>query len=183
MKRSGAAGRTRTEKERDLAKIAALHEKGQTITEMAAILKMSRSTVWKDLQLLEERWKKDGMMDMQRVRMRQYREIRQAREEAWAAWAASKEPEKEVTQEEQKAGKGQGGARSKATVKTKHGTGNPNFLRMIKELISLEADLCGTKVFRVPDADENQVAVLSGGVVKIPAYSKPLPTKANGGLK
>jgi hypothetical protein len=117
------------------------------------------------------------MLDMQRVRMRQFREIRQLREEAWEAWKKSKEPEKEVTQEERKAGKGKGASSSRASVKTRNTSGQAKFLSVIKDLISLEADLIGTKVPRIISCDEDTPAQLLGGIIKIPAYDDEKPGK------
>lgn len=177
-KRSGAARRGRTEHEQDLARIAKLHEQGKTITEIAFELNLSRNTVWKDLKELESRWRKDGMLDMQRVRMRQFREIRQLREEAWEAWRKSKEPEKEVTQEESKSGEGKGSKKSsRASVKTKNTSGQAKFLSVIKDLISLEAELVGTKVPRIISSDDDPPPQLQGGVIKIPAFMPDEPPK------
>jgi DNA-binding Lrp family transcriptional regulator len=153
-----------------------MHEQGATVTEIAEALKISRNTAWKDLKTLEEQWIKDGMMDMQRVRMREFREIRMLREEAWEAWKKSKEPGKEVIQEERKAGTGKGSKSSRASVKTTNTPGNPRFLQVIKEILSLEADLIGTKVPKILDTSgEEGAAAITGGVIMMPAWNPPDP--------
>jgi len=182
-KRSGKVGRTRTEKEHDLAKTAKLHEQGKTITEIAAELNVSRSTTFKDLLELENRWRKDGILDMQRVRTRQVREIQQARSQAWDAWNKSREPEKEETKEKRQLGAGATKAvGSRETVRTKNTPGQSKFLTLVRDLISLEADLIGTKIPRIVPGDDTPQQ-FAGGVIMIPAYSEPLPVTQPKGAK
>lgn len=183
MKRSGAVKRSRGERVRDKARIAQLHLQRKTITEIAHDLNLSRDTVWRDLRDMEEQWKKDGMLDMHRAKMRQLQELREIRAEALIAWEKSKEKEEETTQnipaEMDEKGNiirtGGGDKKIRVTVKRRSRVGEARFLELWSKTIDQEAELLGTKIAKLevdaPGATVN-AGVIGGGVILLPLTTR-----------
>jgi hypothetical protein len=168
-KRSGAQKRKRIERTHDQKRIASLYLQGRTITEIAEALLLSRNTVWRDLQALEEEWTRDGILDMHRAKMRQLLGIRNLRDEAIDAWNKSKEGETETTHT------GDPDAKTKArklkgrlTVKKKSSNGDPAYLNAALKTFDMESELLGTKIRKL-ELDPGDTPTGGGGVIIIPA--------------
>lgn len=169
LKRSGAPVRKRAERTHDQKRIAALYLDRHTITEIAETLNLSRTTVHRDIQALEDAWRKDGLLDMHRAKMRQLMELRRIRNEALHSWEESKKGETEVTEVRPPPPKK--GAKPKPirqTIKRKTSNGDPAYLAAFLRAIEDEADLLGTKIRKLElDATEEAV-VAAGGMILLP---------------
>ena len=174
MKRSGAPARKRAERTHDQKRIAALYLERHTITEIAELLNLSRTTVHRDIVALEDAWRKDGLLDMHRAKMRQLMELRRIRNEALHAWEESKKGETEISEVRPPPPKKGTKAKPKPvrqTIKRKTSTGNPSYLAAFLRAIEDEGDLLGTKIRKL-EIDTPEEGGIGGGLIILPR-SKP----------
>lgn len=171
MKRSGAPNRKRAERTHDQKRIAALYLERHTITEIAETLNLSRTTVHRDIMALEDAWRRDGLLDMHRAKMRQLMELRRVRNEALHAWEESKKGETEITQHRPTPSKRS--PKPKATreiIKRKTSTGDPAYLAAFLRAIEDEGDLLGTKIRKL-EIDTPEEGGIGGGLIILPTPS------------
>lgn len=187
--RSGQNKRTRAETRRDRAQIAHLHLQRKTVTEIAEELNLSRATVWRDLNFLEEQWLKDGLLDMQRAKLRQLRELREVRAEAQLAWNKSKEGESEqtshvlvATNKDGTIKKGAKPSKARVITKKKASVGDAKFLDVIMKTLDQEADLLGVKIKKL-ELESTETPTGAGGIIWVTGDPIKRPTKENGGMK
>ena len=133
--------------------------------QLAERLGVDRSTISRDLKVLNARWKESGVRDLDAAKGQVLEEIDLMRYEAWSAWEASKAA-KETTSSEQVNGRG---GRSKAAIRTEQQTGDPRYLAAVQWCITKTCDLLGLdapKEFRdVTDAQvDAEVQRLLGDV-------------------
>lgn len=144
---------------KDRKEEARLYLLGYTQAAIAQALNLNISTVRRDLSIVEEKWTKAGVMNLNEMRLRELTRIDILEFEYWQEWQKSKEPLKSKTAKQTKrAGQGKNGKRaegeneesaglidveSTALVKTEERLGNPAYLAGVERCIEKRCKLLG----------------------------------------
>lgn len=143
-----ATKRTRAERERDYAIVAELHCQGQTQTVMAERIGVSQQQISLDLKVVEERWRKAAIGDVDAVRGRELAKIDHLERTYWASWLRSLE-EKQITSTKRRGGLRLVGKAEKeqttteASLRKEQRDGNPAYLSGIQWCIERRCKIWG----------------------------------------
>lgn len=123
--------------------IAGLYKKG--ITNQAKIgemLGITRVTVWKDLKVLNERWKESALIDLDAAKGQLLDELNDLKRNYWEAWEQSREEAKTKTLKAKSDNKGNPTPDTQ-TVKTEEQCGDPRYLQGIEKCLQETAKILG----------------------------------------
>ncbi len=146
--------RNRIEREQALAQVAEMYLHGRTQASIGQELGVSQQQVSYDLKILQGRWQKSAMMNMEAVKARELAKVDTLEREYWQAWEASKgEQQRSVIEKSANAD-----IPARARVWKENRNGDPRFLDGIQWCIERRCKILGidapTKVdMRVQDLD------------------------------
>lgn len=140
MARTKQTARDHYLRENQRAEIAKLVLRGYSQTEIAERVGISQPQVSRDLKVIEERWKKSGVRDMDTAKAVELHKINYLETQYWEGWERSQQDAKESkARKVRKAG----GADEEATMKTETQTGDPRFLDGVLKASIARRDLLG----------------------------------------
>jgi len=142
-----APKRTKTERERDYLKETELYLKGKYQVEIAEEIGITQQQVGYDLRIIQKRWIKETILNLDQHRIKELGKIDQLEREAWDAWEKSKDESnvkityaKGLTQD--KEGKLTSSSLDK-TNKVEDGNGNPKYLEIVLKCIERRCKMLG----------------------------------------
>lgn len=135
-----APKRTPVQRERDLADLAALYLQGKTQVEIAERLEVSQQQVSYDLKILQKRWQKSALRDLDAAKAEQLAKIDEMEREAWRSWELSKETYEQTVTEKVTTGEA---ARLKAYMKKEDRIGDPRYLQVVQWCINKRCEILG----------------------------------------
>lgn len=131
--------RSATQREAQLAAIAAGYLRGVALASMAEQLACSRQQIVYDLAILRKRWRLQAQGDFNQKLALELARIDQVEQEYWAAWERSKQP-RERTLSEQRQGQT---ATTRAQVQRQQRDGSAFFLEGVERCIDRRIRLFG----------------------------------------
>jgi hypothetical protein len=173
---STGAKRSPQQRERDLELISEGVVEGLTQIEITGRLNALRSPdgytltpqqISRDVQLLVQRWRKQGMVNLEAARDRQIAELRQVRRVAWAEWRRSGEEKQSTETEISTSGNPDPTAppaaqRQRARSRKEGRLRDPRYLEAILRSLEKEARLLGLDAI-----DQGQLDVLQREAEKL----------------
>lgn len=135
-----APKRTKVQRERDLADIAQMYLQGKTQVEIAEKLEISQQQVSYDLKILQDRWRKAALRDLDTAKAEQLAKIDELEREYWRAWEESKETYESSVTEKVTAGET---SRLKAYLRKEDRVGDPRYLAGVQWCIERRCKLLG----------------------------------------
>ncbi|MBW4441862.1 MAG: hypothetical protein KME10_11625 [Plectolyngbya sp. WJT66-NPBG17] len=144
------AHRSKNQREKDLEVVAELRLKGWSMRRIAEYLEVDASTICRDIQLLEKRWKEAALRDFDTERAKQLDRLDLLEREYWSAWERSQES-KESTISEQLRNAAvsddgspiAGGGRIRQMTRTEQKIGDPQFLAGVAKCVAERSKLLG----------------------------------------
>lgn len=126
-------------------KVAELRLQGKTLSEIGAVVGVSKSVVHRDLQAIEAEWKAAALRDFDAAKAEQIARIQVLFRTYWDAWHASCQPSKSEHRKTARSGKGDGpgSERMEVHISTKTHTGDPRYLDGVRWCITKICDLMG----------------------------------------
>lgn len=128
--------RSKSQIARDRKKIANLYLKGTYQYDIADELKISQSTVSRDLKALQKDWQKSSLIDIDKKKAEELAKVDRLEIEYWEGWHESQKDAETVREESSRQGK-------KKTVISKGQAGDPRFLAGIQSCINKRCELLG----------------------------------------
>jgi hypothetical protein len=128
-------------------------------SELARLVGVDRSTISRDLKVLNGRWRKSAVRNLDVAKGRELDRIDQLEREYWAAWEKSKQVQETTTTEQTKDGDSE---RLKAGIRKVEQTGDPRYLAGVEKCIELRAKLLGLNA-----PTETRLTGKDGGPVRI----------------
>lgn len=161
-----AMKRTKTERERDYLIETEMYLKGKYLAEIAKEIGVSTQQIHYDLKVIQKRWSKQTILNLDEHRIKELGKIDQVERELWAAWELSKEEvktttiskAKDITQD--KNGKLTPGGVDK-TSRTEDSQGNSKYLELVLKCIERRCKILGIDAPR-----EHRVTGKDGGPIK-----------------
>jgi hypothetical protein len=125
-------------------------------TELGQRIGVNRSTISRDLRVLNDRWKASAVRDLDAAKGQELERLDQLEREAWQAWEKSKGAHESTTTEQTSTGAGE---RVKAAIRKDEQCGDPRYLAVVQWCIEQRCKLLGLNApHRVapasPDGDE-----------------------------
>src|SRR6516165_5290922 len=114
--------------------------------ELAERLGVDRSTISRDLKVLNARWKEAGVRDLDAAKGQELERIDLIERESWDAWDKSKKGRETTTTEQTTGGAGE---RTKAAVRREEGHGDPGYLAGVQWCVEQRSKLLGLVVNKV----------------------------------
>jgi hypothetical protein len=108
--------------------------------ELARQVGVNRSTVSRDLKVLNQRWKEAAVHDLDAAKAQELERIDQLEREYWEAWEKSKQAHETTTTEQTT---GAAGERLRAGVRKVEQTGDPRYLEGVRWCIARRCALLG----------------------------------------
>jgi hypothetical protein len=108
--------------------------------ELARQVGVDRSTVSRDLKVLNARWKESGVRDLDAAKGQELDRLDQLEREYWDAWQKSKGPHEVTTTEQTTGGDGE---RARAAIRTEEQHGDPRYLAGVQWCIEQRCKLLG----------------------------------------
>lgn len=121
---------------RDRVIIARMYLQQSTQMEIAQKLELDQATISRDLQDIQEEWRKSTLIDMNEAKQRELARIDQLEREAWDAWQRSIGEKVEKTKKIKEDG-------TDETVRTYDEAGDPRYLSVIAECIEKRMKILG----------------------------------------
>jgi hypothetical protein len=123
------------------SKLAGLFLRGiKRQVELAQRLGVNRSTVSRDLKVLNVRWKESGVRDLDAAKGQELERIDLLEREAWDAWEKSKKGRETTTTEQTTGGEGD---RTKAAIRKEEQHGDPRYMASVQWCIEQRCKLLG----------------------------------------
>ena len=167
-----AMTRNPVEREKALAKVADMYLQGKRQHEIAEALGVAQSTVSNDLKTLRERWLESSLRDFDEAKAQELAKLDQLESTYWEAWFNSLGPER--TDKLKGPDTPVEGVVLEREQVTKSSSGNPMFLKGVRECIADRRKILGvdapTKV-AATDADGESVGT---GVVVVPPVNNAI---------
>lgn len=138
--RSDVARRKKSARELRMVKMAEMYHRGVMLKDIAKALKVTRFTIYRDLQELHHRWVERASTMIDRAKVQQLQRLAWTEEEMSEAWEKSKEPGI-VEQEEVITGEEGGTRKSKRTVK--YQVGDKGYVDTILKAVSERCKIMG----------------------------------------
>ncbi len=139
-----APKRTVFQREADYERITSLYLRGWRQVDIAAELGIVQSQVSYDLRVIQDRWKKNSIIDMDEAKQRELSRIDELERECWQAWEDSKKERTKTRQESTGKKKNDGKMEVvRATMERETGAGNPAFLSGVMSCIAERNKLLG----------------------------------------
>lgn len=132
--------RTPIQRERDLVEIARRYLHGQSQMEIADELELSQPQISRDLKVLQERWQKSALTDLNEAKARELARIDNLEREYWDAWRDSRGERQETATKQIVGGAGD---RKEVSIKKGKAEGNPDFLTGIQWCIEMRCKILG----------------------------------------
>jgi hypothetical protein len=108
--------------------------------ELAQRLGVNRSTISRDLRVLNVRWKEAAVRDLDAAKSQELERLDLLEQEYWAAWERSKQPHEMTTTEQTTDGDGE---RVKAALRKDDQHGDPRYLAGVERCIEQRCKLLG----------------------------------------
>jgi hypothetical protein len=108
--------------------------------ELAQRIGVNRSTISRDLRVLNARWKESGVRDLDAAKGQELDRLDQLEREAWQAWEKSKGAHETTTTEQTSTGAGE---RVKAAIRKDEQCGDPRYLAVLQWCIEQRSKLLG----------------------------------------
>ena len=108
--------------------------------ELARRLGVDRSTVSRDLKVLNARWKEAAVRDLDAAKGQELDRLDRLEREYWEAWEKSKGPHEVTTTEQSTGGDGE---RTRAAIRTEEQHGDPRYLEGVRWCVSKRCELLG----------------------------------------
>jgi hypothetical protein len=108
--------------------------------ELAQRIGVNRSTISRDLRVLNDRWKESGVRDLDAAKGQELDRLDLLEREAWQAWEKSKGAHETTTTEQTSTG---GGERVKAAIRKDEQCGDPRYLAVVQWCIEQRGKLLG----------------------------------------
>jgi hypothetical protein len=108
--------------------------------ELAQHLGVNRSTVSRDLKVLNARWKESGVRDLDAAKGQELERLDQLEREYWQAWAKSQGPHEITTTEQTTGGDGE---KVKAAIRKEEQHGDARYLEGVQRCIEQRCKLLG----------------------------------------
>jgi hypothetical protein len=108
--------------------------------ELAQRLGVNRSTVSRDLKVLNVRWKEAAVRDLDAAKGQELDRLDQLEREYWQAWQQSQGPHEVTTTEQTTGGDGE---RVRAAIRKEEQHGDPRYLEGVRWCIQKRCDLLG----------------------------------------
>jgi hypothetical protein len=131
--------RTPLEREQDLAKLAQAYLAGKTQAEIAQELNITQQQISYDLGVLQERWVKSALNDIDKAKAQELAKLDNLEREYWVGWVDSKKEYRGTTAERTR-GKNFG---TKVQIKKEQRLGDPRFLDGVKSCIERRCKILG----------------------------------------
>ena len=109
-------------------------------TELGQRIGVNRSTISRDLRVLNDRWKESGVRDLDAAKGQELDRLDQLEREAWQAWEKSKGAHETTTTEQTSTGAGE---RVKAAIRKDEQCGDPRYLAVLQWCIEQRCKLLG----------------------------------------
>jgi hypothetical protein len=110
--------------------------------ELAERVGVDRSTVSRDLKVLNARWKEAGVRDLDAAKGQELERIDQLEAEYWDAWERSKKAHETTTTEQTTSADGE---RLKAGIRKEEQCGDPRYLAGIQWCVDKRCEILGLK--------------------------------------
>jgi hypothetical protein len=110
--------------------------------ELARRLGVDRSTVSRDLKVLNARWKEAAIRDLDAAKGQELERIDLLEQEYWAAWEKSKNGHETTTTEQTTTPEGE---RNKAAIRREEQHGDPRYLAGVQWCIDKRCEILGLK--------------------------------------
>lgn len=128
--------RTKSQRARDLVKIAEMYLRGMSQAEIATAIGLSRSQVGYDLQDVRKQWAEQTTMKLDEHKAEELARLDHLEAQHWQAWEDSRKESKTTT--------AANGTRGRtASVRTETRYGDPRFLQGISECIAERCKILG----------------------------------------
>jgi hypothetical protein len=108
--------------------------------ELAQKLGVDRSTISRDLKVLQDRWKEAGVRDLDVAKGQELERIDQLEREYWLAWERSKNSHETTTTEQTTA---PGGDRTRAAIRKEEQHGDPRYLAGVQWCVEQRCKILG----------------------------------------
>jgi hypothetical protein len=108
--------------------------------ELARRIGVNRSTISRDLRVLNDRWKASGVRDLDAAKGQELERLDQLEREAWQAWEKSKGAHETTTTEQTSTGAGE---RVKAAIRKDEQCGDPRYLTVVQWCVEQRCRLLG----------------------------------------
>jgi hypothetical protein len=134
--------RTSTEKLYDRVRIAQMHLAGWSSYKIADELgklnsyRLDPSSIRKDIAAIEEEWRKDATVSLDRLKATQMERIKKVMMEAWESWERSKQPHQERTTVAVPDGETGGQVLKETRLVTTQRPGDPQYLQIVQWCIA-----------------------------------------------
>ena len=153
---------------RDRRRIADLYLQGETQTNIAVLVKLSRPTVTRDLAALRDEWRASALIDIDEAKARSLAKVDRLEREYWTAWARSCEDAETVRMEGKPTGEGEEGAPEKVVKTSKGQAGDPRFLAGVMTCIERRCKIIG-----VDAPTKNELTAAGGGPLSVRFVMRP----------
>ena len=143
--------RLKIQRRRDTKKIGEMYLRGETQMQIAEELKMSVSTVCRDLKTLQDDWVESSLVDYDEAKAKELAKIDQLEREYWDAWVNSREDKETDTKKaislaakiEDEGGEPGVIIRHEGTRREEGQTGDPRFLTGVQWCINKRCEILG----------------------------------------
>jgi hypothetical protein len=108
--------------------------------ELAQRLGVDRSTISRDLKVLNARWKEAAVRDLDAAKGQELERLDQLEREYWRAWEQSKQPHETTTKEQTTTAEGE---RLKAGIRKEEQYGDPRYLAGVQWCVDKRCQLLG----------------------------------------
>jgi hypothetical protein len=108
--------------------------------ELAQRLGVDRSTVSRDLKVLNARWKEAAVRDLDAAKGQELDRLHLLEQEYWAAWRRSQQAHETTTTEQTTGGDGD---RTRAAIRKDEQCGDPRFLQGVERCVAKRCEILG----------------------------------------
>jgi len=127
--------RNKSQREKDLEEIARRYLQGETQAAIAADLVVTQQQVSYDLRILQKRWQKSALVNIDESKAKELAKVDHLEREYWAAWERSCQETERTTNENS--------ARDKAQIRRQQPSGDPRFLAGVQWCINKRCEIMG----------------------------------------
>lgn len=163
------------------AEVSRFYLRGATLVEISREVRVSVTTVWKDLQSVRQEWLQSSLRNFDEARARELAKIDEIERQAWIGWNRSlrdwEQRNREISREtgsrsdgshaaSDESAKSKPGRAVKTSVARRGQCGNPQFLMVVQQCVSQRCRLLGLEsalqsgvsgTLRTPDQDASDM--------------------------